>query len=168
MTASALTLFNKKALVVFYDFLALIAITVTPALSHMFSIPFYLIEPMRIFLILSIIHTNNKNAYLLAVGLPLFSYLISAHPVLPKMFLISSELSLNVFLFSLLSKRIENYFVPMFLSILLSKIYYYVIKLGLIAAGLSAIGGIDFPIYSQVIVVLGLSVYTYYILRKQN
>ena len=84
------------------------------------------------------------------------------------MFLISSELSLNVFLFSFLSKRIENYFVPMFLSILLSKIYYYVIKLGLIAAGLSAIGGIDFPIYSQVIVVLGLSVYTYYILRKQN
>ena len=168
MAAPAIALSNKKIRVIFFDMLALIAISVTPALSHMFSLPVYFIEPMRIFLILSIVHMNNKNAYMLAVGLPVFSYLISAHPVLPKMFLICSELSLNVFLFTVLSKRFDNAFVPMLLSILLSKVYYYIIKFALVTAGIVSGSVVDSPILAQAAVVVGLSVYTFIILRRQN
>ncbi len=43
-------------------------------------------------LILAIAHTSRKNAYLIALTLPLFSLLISAHPSLIKTSLITGEL----------------------------------------------------------------------------
>lgn len=82
---------------------------------------------MRLMLVLAMVHTHRKNAFILALTLPLFSFFISAHPVLLKSLLISAELVVNVVLFYLLLKRI-HVFPAIFLSIWLSKVFYYGIK----------------------------------------
>ncbi len=109
------------------DVFALAFIYFVPAISHMLSIKLYLIEPMRLMLILALVHTTRKNAYLLALTLPMFSFLISSHPVLIKTMLISAELAVNVALFYLLVKKI-HVLPAIFLSIWLSKIFYYLLK----------------------------------------
>ena len=88
------------------DIFALVFVYFVPTLSHLAQLPLYLLEPMRIMLILAIAHTTRKNAYLLALTLPLFSFVISMHPSLVKSILITAELLLNVWLFYFLLKKI--------------------------------------------------------------
>src|SRR6056297_3145024 len=90
---------NRKISQALFDLAAIAFIYFIPAISHMLSIPLYLLEPMRIILILALVHTHKVNAYVLAATLPFFTFLVSGHPILPKAFLISAELVLNVFLF---------------------------------------------------------------------
>jgi len=169
MNINALALTNSKIKNAAFDFLALAVITLTPALSHMFALPIYLIEPMRIMLIFSLIHTSRKNAYLLALVLPLFSYFISAHPVLPKMLLIASELVLNVWLFTFLTTKFKNNFISVFLSIALSKVYYYVIKIGLVSFAVVSGNIISTPLYIQLVVSIVLSLYAFFMfIRKEK
>jgi hypothetical protein len=112
-----------KALLI--DFAALAFILVTPSLAHLFSFPVYMLEPMRLMMILSLAHSTKKNSYLLALALPLFSFLVSGHPEPVKMMIITAELVLNVYLFYLLAARVRNIFLSGFLSILLSKLLCY-------------------------------------------
>jgi len=81
---------DRKSLAL--DFIALAIIYFIPTLTHLFSFPLYYIEPMRIMVILAIAHTTKRNAYLLALTLPLFSLLVSGHPILYKSLLMSVEL----------------------------------------------------------------------------
>ena len=93
---NTLQLTSRKTLnYVLFDILALTFIYFVPTISHMLSFPLYLIEPMRIALILALVHTTKKNAYIIAITLPLFSFLVSAHPVFYKMMLISGELVID-------------------------------------------------------------------------
>jgi hypothetical protein len=112
-----------KALLI--DMAALAFILFTPSLAHFFSFPVYMLEPMRLMMILSIAHSSKKNSYLLALSLPLFSFLVSGHPEPVKMMIITAELTLNVFLFYFLAARIRNSFASAFLSILASKAFCY-------------------------------------------
>jgi len=144
-----------------FDLIALLAIYLVPAISHLLSLPVYYIEPMRIMLILAIVHTSRKNAYLIALTLPLFSMLISAHPSLVKTFLITGELLLNVWLFFLLSEKLSNKTLSIFLSIVVSKIFYYVIKFLLVTSALISGDLIATPIYIQIIMLFVFSSYIY-------
>ena len=81
------------------DFLAIAFIYFIPSISHLFSFPVYLFEPMRIMLILCVAHSSKKNAYLIALTLPVFSFIISSHPSLLKTAIMTAELTLNMFLF---------------------------------------------------------------------
>ncbi|MBM4170475.1 MAG: hypothetical protein FJ214_01225 [Ignavibacteria bacterium] len=164
--STALSKSNVKAITI--DIIALLVISFTPAISHMLSVPIYLLEPMRILAIISLIHTSKNNTYLIALILPLFSYLISSHPSIFKTLLIFSELSLNVWLFFFLVKRINNLFLAMFSSILISKFYYYTLKLGLLSTGLIDGVLLSTPIYLQIIVAVTLSVYTHFLFKKVN
>ncbi len=151
---------SKQSIInILLDILALAFIYFVPAISHLVSLPVYFIEPMRLMLILALVHTNRQNAYILALSLPLFSFLVSAHPVLPKMFLIAFELSLNVFLFFLLVKKFKNLFFPIFISIVGSKIIYYIIKFGLIQFSVLKSGLISTPILIQVVMTILFSIY---------
>lgn len=114
-----------KALI--FDISALAFIYLIPAISHMLSIKLYLFEPMRLMLILALVHTRKPNAYLLAVTLPLFSYFISSHPVFIKSGLIAIELSFMVFVFYSLVSRMHS-FAAIFISIWASKLFYYGLK----------------------------------------
>lgn len=144
-----------------FDLVALLAIYLVPAVSHLLSFPVYYLEPMRLMLILAIVHTSRKNAYLITLTLPLFSMLISAHPSLVKTSLITGELLLNVWLFFLLSEKLSNKTLSIFLSIVVSKIFYYVIKFLLINSAVMVGDLISTPIYIQIIMLFVLSGYIY-------
>lgn len=113
---------------VIFDILALTFIYFVPTISHMLSLPLYLIEPMRIALVLALVHTTKRNAYIIAVTLPLFSFLVSAHPVFYKMMLITGELAINVWLFYFIFNKSKNAFISILSSIVLSKSIYYLAK----------------------------------------
>jgi len=151
----------SKIRVIVFDLMALLAIYLVPSVSHLFSFPVYYIEPMRIMLILAIAHTTRKNAYLIALTLPVFSMLISAHPSLIKTSLITGELILNVWLFFFLSEKLSNKVLGMFSSIVLSKLIYYLIKYLLINTALMTGNLISTPIYIQLIMLFILSGYVY-------
>lgn len=166
--AYSLTLEKKQNLVktIVFDILAISFIYFVPTLSHLTSLPIYLIEPMRIMLILSLAHTRKQNAYLLALTLPLFSFLISSHPVLPKMLLISAELIINAFLFILLSKAMKNIFLTSLISIVASKLVYYSAKFILISAMVLDSQLVSTPIIIQIVVTIGLSLYLFFVIKK--
>lgn len=147
------------------DLSALAFVYLVPTLSHLTALPIYLIEPMRLMLILALVHTNKNNAYLLALSLPLFSFLISSHPVFAKMLLISFELSLNVFLFYLLKDRFLKVFPAILLSIILSKMAYYSIKFGLLSFAILNGSLISTPLFIQLITTTVFSFYLYLIFR---
>ncbi len=148
------------------DLSALAFIYLTPTISHVINLPVYFIEPMRLMIVLALVHTNKNNAYLLALTLPIFSFLISAHPVFPKMLLISFELFLNVFLFYLFSKKMKYILPAIFTSIIISKVVYYLIKYGMIHFTIIHSGLISTPILIQVTTTLAFSLYVYLIYRK--
>ena len=159
--------FIKYRFAYLLELLELVAIYFIPTLSHMVGIPFYLFEPMRIFVILSLIHSGRTNSYLLALGLPIFSFLISSHPVLLKAGLISFELVINVFLFYLSRKRIATYWAVL-LSVFLSKAIYYLIKYFLIQSALLESSLISTPLYFQLFTTLVFGLYAYFWYRKSK
>jgi len=165
---TALSIINAKTKIILVDILALAFITFVPALSHLLAIPFYLLEPMRIMLVISIVHTSKRNSFILAAALPIFSILISTHPSLFKTVLIISELALNVWLFFYLTDRFKNYTAAIFSSILLCKLYYYIVKYAMI--NFSLIDGelIATPLYLQAVVAVILSIYVYLVFRKDR
>jgi hypothetical protein len=154
---------NSNVRTITFDLIALLAIYLVPAISHMLSFPVYYLEPMRIMLILAIAHTSKKNNYLIALTLPLFSLLISAHPSLIKTSLVTSELLLNVWLFFFLSEKLSKNTTSMLISILISKIFYYLVKFLLINSALMSGDLISTPLYFQVIMMFIMSGYIYLI-----
>lgn len=162
MTSLPIQSIQKKTLIsIFVDLSALALIYMVPTISHLISLPVYLIEPMRLMLILALVHTNKANAIILALSMPLFSFLISGHPVFPKMVLITFELLLNVLLFYGLVKKMKHVLPSILLSIVLSKITYYIIKFGLIKLSIIDTGLISTPIFIQVIMTFIFSVYLF-------
>lgn len=141
----------------------LLIIYFLPNISSIINIPLYLFEPMRIIVVVSIIHSSKKGAYLLGLLLPLFSLILSNHPSVPKTFILIADLLLNVVLYFKLTKVYGNKFLCMSVSILLSKIMYYLIKYLFIKLSLIEGSFIATPIYIQVIIIMVLSTYVYLI-----
>ncbi|HSW54462.1 MAG TPA: hypothetical protein VLH59_05170 [Ignavibacteriaceae bacterium] len=115
---------------------------------------------MRVIIIISLVHTSRNNSYLLAVLLPLISFAFANHPSIAKTFILSGDLLLNIFLFYIL-KRWYNVFLSMALSIILSKLAYYLAKYLLIQFSMIDGGLISTPLYIQLIIIVVLSSYSY-------
>lgn len=113
---------------VIFNVFAVAFIFLLPAISHLIGFAIYQLDPMRIALFSAILITNRKNTYFIALLLPIVSFIISAHPYFYKVFLISSELLLNVWLFYFLGAKIKNLFLATLSSILISKCVYYLLK----------------------------------------
>jgi hypothetical protein len=161
---------SKKTLsFVLFDILALAFIYFVPTISHMLSFPLYLIEPMRIALILALVHTTKRNAYIIAITLPLFSFLVSAHPVFYKMMLITGELVINVWLFYFIFNKTKNAFASILSSIILSKAIYYLAKFIAIAVIIkSSESLIATSLYIQMATTLVFSAYLGLMLRNRK
>ncbi len=130
-----------------------------PTLSHLTSIPLYRFEPMRGVLFLNLLLTGNKrNAYIMAVTLPLFSFFVGGHPVFAKALLMAAELLVNLLLFDVFPRSIKNPAIDMFLSIVASKVFYYIIKFGIISVGLLDGPMVATGLMTQLIVAVVLSV----------
>ncbi len=139
------------------DAAAVLFVFAVPALSHLTSVPFYLLDPMRMAVLGALLFSKNwKNALVLALALPLFSFAVSGHPVYPKFLLIAAELSVNVLLFAWLSRKM-NAGIAAFVSILLSKVLYYGLKAAVLSAGLLQADLISTTIWWQLGVAVGLS-----------
>lgn len=147
---------------VLLDIVALAFIYFIPTISHMFSIPFYLLEPMRIMLILSLAHSGKLNSFFIAFSLPLFSFLISSHPSVEKSILLTAELGINVWLFYEFSKRFNRFYSAV-IAIGIGKIFYYALKYTFILLGILDSELVSTPIYLQIIVMFALSGYVYLI-----
>ncbi len=146
---------------------AILLIYFTPALTHLLNFPLYLIEPMRLMLVLAMIHSDRRNAYLLALTLPLFSFAVSAHPVIYKMLLITAELLFNVWLFYTFRNRMKNIFAAMASAIIISKAAYYGFKAIFISLALIGPGLISTPIWIQLLTTLLFSSYALLLLKNK-
>lgn len=112
-----------------FDLLAVTLVVFTPALSHLASVPVWMLEPMRVMVILALLFTKPANAFLLAVILPLCSWLTSGHPEPLKMAVIMVELCANAAVFLVLKQMFRNAFLPVLISIVASKIFCYLLYL---------------------------------------
>ena len=166
---------SKKALGIgLTDAAALLFIFAVPALSHLSALPFYLMDPMRVAVLGALLVSRNwKNGLALAVALPLFSFAVSGHPVFPKCLLIAAELSVNVMLFVWLSRAFCRFSAgrgasapssgraavgaATFLSILLSKVLYYGLKVLVLSAGLMQMELVSTALMVQLAVALLIS-----------
>lgn len=149
------------------DTLAVSAMYFMPSAAHMLSFPLYLLEPIRLLIILALVHTNRNNAFALALTLPLFSFIVSGHPVLFKMLIITTEMTLNVFLFYIGLKLIQNKFLSMVGAIVLSKVFYYIIEYFMLQAALIPTGLGDHPILLQVGLVVVVSLYVLVFFKEE-
>ncbi|MCR4965143.1 MAG: hypothetical protein K6A41_05760 [Bacteroidales bacterium] len=165
-------IFNRKTLqLAIFDVLALSVVYFLPALAHLTAIPLRVIEPFRIVILLSAITLGSKrNAYALALTMPLFSFIITGHPVMAKMFLISLELLLNVFVLDLLSRRFSiNPLLAITSSIVFSKIAYYLLKYLFISQGIMSMSLFSMPILQQVVVALATAlIFAYFLSPKKS
>ncbi len=151
---------------ILFDVFALAFIYLVPTVSHLLSIKLYMLEPMRIMVILAMVHTRRENAWILALTLPFFSYFISAHPLLVKSGLIAIELTAMVFVFHLLMQRIHR-LGAIFASIWISKLLYYGLKYIAITTVLPAEPLVGTPLLLQLITSLFFSVYVFMMLKEK-
>ncbi len=107
-----------------------------PALSHAVALPLYRFEPMRLLLFVAILCTTRRNALVMALGLPLVSWLTSGHPVFPKVLLIQGELVLNTLVFFALCRGAKRFVPAVVVSVLAAKAAYYAAKFILIRTAL--------------------------------
>ncbi|MFO7872885.1 MAG: hypothetical protein R6U62_00175 [Bacteroidales bacterium] len=156
---------NLRAIL--FDVFALAFIYLVPTISHMLSIKLYLLEPMRLMLVLAMVHTRRQNAYILAFTMPFFSFLISAHPLLVKALLIAIELVVMVFVFYQLEKRLHT-FVAIFSAILVSKMLYYGMKYVAVITVLPAEPLVGTPLQLQVLTSLAFSLYLFLVFGKSS
>ena len=150
------------------DTLAVLCVYTTPALTHLFSFPVYYLEPMRVMLILAILYSSRPNAILVALTLPVFSLLISSHPLFFKMVPMTIELVLNVVFFIYLTKKLPNLFFAVALSILASKTVYYLLKYIFILAGLLRMEVFSTPWFYQLAMIVFLSVFSAWVMKKKR
>jgi hypothetical protein len=118
--------------------------------------------------ILSLVYTGRINSYMLALTLPAFSYLVSGHPMFYKVGLMTGELLLNILLFDLLYNKMKNIFLITFLSIVLSKVIYYIGKYILISYGFLHGTFVSSPIIIQLSLSVILGLYMFFIFKKTH
>lgn len=166
-TLSPATFSFPKLKVYLIDLMAITFIYFLPALSHLTALPLYYIEPMRLAVLFCLIHTSKKNAFLIAVTIPLFSLIVSSHPGFLKAVLITGELLINLWLFYFLVKNI-NVFTAAFLSIILSKLMYYSAKYLLIQSQWIDGGLVSTPLIVQLIIAVAISIYAGTMFKAKN
>ncbi len=154
--------------VILFDIAVLLFIYFMPAISHLFAVPVYYFEPMRIALVISLLFMNFSNALFIAISLPIFSALISSHPSWLKAGLISIELVICAVIFRLLYQKLNSGFIAMGAAILISKAVYYDLKSLFITAGFISGPLISTPIYMQFILLVVLSFATHLVVKRKS
>ena len=152
------------------DAVALLFVLMVPALSHLTAVPFYLLDPMRLAVLGALLASRSRvNGLVLAVALPLLSFGISGHPVFPKCLVIAAELSVNVLLFWWLASVVKptsgagkeassvHIGLAAFISILLSKAFYYGLEALVLGAGLMQMELVSTALWVQLVVAVAIS-----------
>lgn len=159
---------NKKLITVLIDIVAIAFIYFLRDISQLINFPLYLVDPMRLMIIIGIAHTNKINSYFLAILLPLFSYFIGGHPYFLKTLIIMIELLLNIYLFYYLVRRIKNAFFSMLISIIICKAVYYGLKFLLISLSLIEGSLLSTAFKYQIITIVIFSLYMQVFLKARS
>ena len=158
---------NKNTFkIVILDLMLFSFIFFLPSISHYSVLPLYFLEPMRIALFTSMIFTSRKNTFFIALTLPLFSFLVSLHPPITKMLLISVELFLNALIFFKLADGKLTPFFAALVSLVTSKVIYYAIKYAIFGFILGESFKFGIPVYIQLIVIIMLSIFAGLFFKK--
>jgi len=143
------------------DAIAVLFIIYLGDISKQIGYPVYVLDPMRMMLILAFAFTPRWNAWVLAILLPFVSYFFGAHPVIAKTSIMAIELLLNVWLFWFLLDKTKMALLSISLSIVFSKVVYYLLKFICLQVGW--LGGelIATPLDIQVITTVVFSVFIF-------
>lgn len=120
---------NRRTVIT--DIVVLVLVYFIPAFTHATQFPLYYFEPMRLLLFAAyLISPNHKNAYLLAITLPLISTIFPPHhPPFYKAVIMSLELFVNVACFHWMINKFKwQPAILFFISTVISKIFYYTFK----------------------------------------
>ena len=140
-----------------------------PVLAHRTAFPLHYFDPLRLLVLSGLFWTaSRRNACLLALLLPLFAFSVSGYPLPLKGVLIGCELVVNVLLFALLNRKMRSVFMPMFLSILLSKVVYYLLKWCAVSMGLLDTSVSGTPLLPQLIAALSFSLIFAVVARRSH
>lgn len=154
MTAALATL-QKHRNVLLIDVVLLAALYLVPGFSHLTALPVYVLEPMRIGLIVALLFTNRTNAYFIALTVPLASVLLTGHPEPLKAVLMMMEFSVLVASYGFLADHWRLKAFPALLSaILLGKLVYYSLKSLALGAGWLSGTLVSTPIKFQLILAI--------------
>ncbi|MBR4177438.1 MAG: hypothetical protein IKQ53_08565 [Bacteroidales bacterium] len=135
------------------DAVLLAFICAVPALSHVFAIPFYKLNPMAMCLLAGMLLVRWKgNGYLLAVLLPVVSMLLSGMPVPAVCVCMVAELLSVVGVYDLLERR-AGAFVSILAALLSGKVVFYLLKALLVSP--AVLIGTNVWLQLAVVVVLG-------------
>jgi len=158
MTAALATL-NKHRSTILIDIALLAALYLLPGFSHVTALPLYMFEPMRIALIIALLFTTRANAFLIALTLPLASFLLSGHPAPFKALLMGIELMVLVASYGYLAEKLRVPAVAaLTAAILVGKLVYYTMKYAALSAGLLGGSLVSTPLQTQVLLALGTAV----------
>ena len=155
MTA-ALATFGKHKTTFLIDVALLAALYFLPSLSHITALPLYMLEPMRVALIIALLFTNRANAYFIAFTIPLASAMITGHPTPFKALLMGIEFSVLVACYSYLVQIVRiPAFAALTAAIVISKLLYYTMKYAALGAGLLTGNLVSTPLQTQLILAIG-------------
>ena len=115
------------------DAMLLCAICIVPTLSHLLSLPFYMLNPMTLCLLAGmLLVTDTRNAFMLAVLLPVVSMLISGMPAPLKCVCMIVELLTITGVYQLTYKRYGS-FLSILGAMICGKVVFYILKMLLIS-----------------------------------
>lgn len=143
------------------DAIAVLLIIYMGDISRLIGYPVYILDPMRMMLILAFAFTPRWNGWILALLLPFLSYFLGAHPSLTKTTLMAAELLLNVWLFWFLIDKTKMALLSILISIVFSKVVYYLLKFTCIQLGWLSGELITTPLDIQVITTLSFSAFIF-------
>ena len=153
---AALASIGKHKNTFMIDVALLAALYFLPSLSHVTALPLYMLEPMRVALIIALLFTNRTNAYFIAFTSPLASAMITGHPTPFKALLMGIEFSVLVACYGYLVQMVRiPAFAALTAAILTGKLVYYTMKYAALGAGLLGGSLITTPLQTQVILAIG-------------
>ena len=153
---AALASIGKHKNTFMIDVALLAALYFLPSLSHVTALPLYMLEPMRVALIIALLFTNRTNAYFIAFTIPLASAMITGHPTPFKALLMGIEFSVLVACYGYLVQMVRiPAFAALTVAILTGKLVYYTMKYAALGAGLLGGSLITTPLQTQVILAIG-------------
>ncbi len=110
------------------DAIAIVFIIFLGDLSRIVGYPLHTLDPMRMMIILAFAFTPRWNGWVLAIALPAAAFFLGAHPPMAKAILMGLELLLNVWLFWYLYDKTKSSILSILISIVFSKVFYYILK----------------------------------------
>lgn len=129
---------NRQAVVVrtlLTDVVVLVTFYLTVNFAHILPFALYQLDPMKIFILLTVAYSSRGNALLMALALPLLSFLSTGHPVAPKFLLIGAELMIFVWVMGIGSGVKYEKWLSFLGAVVVSKVAYYSLKAGIIGLG---------------------------------